>query len=326
MTEDNLVAGFEQPCDLEALRKPGRNGWLREVVYSKVIENLVVKICYTPPGGKSGGKKLVSKKDVETYLIETSNTPTLTLENFAFVRRMLGLGNGWEMSRMSSADCTKRKLYKQFFKVIENSSPPTVSCNLCDGKSVSYVNFTKHMRNYHLPDETCYKCLKDFPAHTILGHTRACIGSATDPTVSNSIVYGHFFTKLEGTIPLKVTCNICDGKLIRDNFSRHFKRFHMIDNTRSKSPYDFVPNHSSHSEEQKGLEKNIKENQDSQQDTDQEKPDVPGEEKMDKPHDEEKDDHNQTLPSDATLAEALNSSFSFSDASEIYMFSETESE
>ena len=99
--EGNIVTGFKIPSEIEVLRKPGREGWLREVVYSRVIENLVVNIYYIPPGGKTEGKRLLSKKDVQVYLNKTRNTSALTVKNFVFNRRILGLGNGWEVSRMS---------------------------------------------------------------------------------------------------------------------------------------------------------------------------------------------------------------------------------
>lgn len=399
--ESNMVTGYEQSCDLEALRKPGRKGWLREIVYSRVVENLVININYIPPGSKKRGKQLVSKKDVEIYLSETDTSSTLTIENFAFFKRLLGLGNGLEVTRISNADCTQRKPYKQFFKIVEGSSPPKVLCKLCAGKYVSYINFsrhmelnhlpdencpkcledipasifrnhsgvcdgtatipsaprvllplfsqfytnlegtsparvscnlcdvksiyrenlTQHMRNCHLPDEACSKCLQDFPARVFRDHTRACVG----PTVSDSTSYSQFFTKVEGTIPIKVACNLCDGKLVtRNNFSRHYKRLHKFKKSTSKSQTEFPKNPSNDSEEQKGLETKLQKNQDPEQDTDNKmelKPGVQYKKELDQSQDEERGDPNQTLQSDA-----LNVSFSSSDASEIQFFSETDSE
>ena len=60
-----------------------------------------------------------------------------------------------------------------------------VSCNLCMDRRMFLTNFAEHMRNYHLPDETCAKCGKDFAARNIWAHKRSCRG-ATEAAVDDS--------------------------------------------------------------------------------------------------------------------------------------------
>ena len=52
-SEDRL-----RPKDLTNLQELGRQGWLREVVCSKLIKYLIILIVYIPPGGE--GIKLKS--------------------------------------------------------------------------------------------------------------------------------------------------------------------------------------------------------------------------------------------------------------------------
>ena len=151
----NISGGIRlRPRDLKTLQEPGRHGWLREVVYSKSIKHLVVFIVYIPPGGE--GIRLISKKDTLKYLAKTRNA--LNMENFSFSHKWLDLGSNYEVFRKSSQDSSQRKACQQFFKYIEGSSPPSVSCNLCDGKVISYHGFSHHMSQYHLTDVTCSKC------------------------------------------------------------------------------------------------------------------------------------------------------------------------
>ena len=48
-----------------------------------------------------------------------------------------------------------------------------VKCKLCSSR-ITKNSFSQHMRNIHLPDETCGSCNKEFPASKILGHRRQC--------------------------------------------------------------------------------------------------------------------------------------------------------
>ena len=131
--------------------------------------------------------------------------------------------------------------YSQFFSPLQGSTPLCVACNLCGGKTVSYGAFTKHMTNFHLPDEICSKCEKDVAASIFRSHTRACDGTGTEPTLplSSPLNYSEFFTHLEDTSPSRVACKLCGGKNVSyDQYARHMRHFHLPDETCSKCQKD----------------------------------------------------------------------------------------
>ena len=234
----------EQTRGLEAFHKAGRRGWLREVVLSRVMENQVVHINYFPPGDHSGRKKFLSCKEIETYLAET-NDSSLTRENFSFARKVMSLGGSFELIRISSRANFKRHIYQEFFQVIKGSSPLSVSCNLCEGKTVAYTGFSWHMKHYHLPDENCNICHHNIPAINFKKHSRICDGAGTEPKVLKvakvkpaQSIYSKFYTELDENVffPAKkarVVCNLCAVKTVglKHHYSRHFKQFHLPDQT-----------------------------------------------------------------------------------------------
>ena len=237
---------------LEVLKKAGRRGWLREVILSRVIENLVVQVNYLPPGDNSR-KAFQSYKEIETYLAET-NDSSLTRENFSLSRKVLSLGDRFEMTRMSRQ--VRKNVYKEFYNVIEGSSPVSVSCKLCEGKSVAYTGLTWHMKHYHLPDETCQICHHNIPAIHYSKHSRVCDGAGPQPEVLKLKLpevqrvpkvqrnqpaqskYRKFYTELNDNSFLhvkkaRVACNLCVSKTVgyKKHYGRHFKLFHMPDQT-----------------------------------------------------------------------------------------------
>ena len=250
---DKVLGSKKSHCQLttglEALKKPGRRDWLREVVLSRVIENLVVKVNYLSPGpGDDSRKKLTSYKEIEAYLAETSDS-SLTRDNFSLSRKVLSLGDCFEFIRMSQQ--VKKNIYKVFFKVIEGSSPLSVSCNLCEGKTLVYSGLSWHMKKYHLPDETCQICHHNIPTSHYSKHSRVCDGAGPAPEVPDipkvpkiqrkqpaQSIYSQFYTELNGNsfLPAKkarVACNLCAGKTVgnKNHYIRHFEAFHMPDQT-----------------------------------------------------------------------------------------------
>ena len=93
------------------LKKPSQLGFQREVVKGKredtldefgnVVEGKQrIDIYYVPPVGK--GKRLRSLREAEEYL--SKHQPEgLSLENFSFSKKKLGLGDEFEIVRQSEA-------------------------------------------------------------------------------------------------------------------------------------------------------------------------------------------------------------------------------
>jgi len=64
-------------------------------------------------------------------------------------------------------------MYKEHFT--EKPGSPIVTCKLCN-KDTPRGNFSKHMRQNHLPEEDCERCGEEFPAVDIARHKRSCRG------------------------------------------------------------------------------------------------------------------------------------------------------
>ena len=152
----NIEKQEKYTSDLEVLLEPGRRGWIREVVYSRNKENHFTYVVYLSPLDNGGRKRLQSTKEILDYLAKDEKVSDLTIEKFCITRKVLGLGSGFEVSRKASQNYTTLKQFQQFFRMVEGSSPATVSCNLCgiEGKVLLYHRFSTHMLRHHLPDET----------------------------------------------------------------------------------------------------------------------------------------------------------------------------
>ena len=112
--------------------------------------------------------------------------------------------------------------------MVEGSSPPTVTCNLCGTKDniVRYCTFSNHMRRHHLPDETCLKCDKEIPAVIFSKHSKVCDG--TEPKLPQQLRnYSQFYTKLKDTSPTEVSCHLCNCVVFSKSYSNHFMKAHM---------------------------------------------------------------------------------------------------
>ena len=104
---------------------------------------------------------------------------------------------------------------------------------------------------------------------------------------------------------------------------------HMNNKIESMGPNKIIRIHSSRSERQKDRESKQKQEQDPEQYTDPDmglKQYVQCKEEVHQPHDDIVGDLNKTFQSEETIADDLNMSFSSSNVSEIYMYSENESE
>ena len=221
--------------------EPGRKGWIREVVYSRHIENHITYVGYLSPLNNGERKRLQKTKDIIDYLAKNKQVSDPTIDNFCLTKKMLGLGSGFEVSKKSRQNQTQQKQYQQFFKVVKGSSPPTVTCNLCgiDGKVELYQQFSRHMRSHHLPDETCSKCNNEIPSKTFSKHKKFCDGSQPKLPRVSSKDYSNFFTKLEGALPSQVSCNLCGSTVPSKEYSFHFKNQHMSRPVCSKCNRDF---------------------------------------------------------------------------------------
>ena len=155
--------------------KPGKEGWIREVVYSKAIQNRVTSAYYLSPEDEEGRrKKMTTYKSVDAYIKDMGCSSTLLKQNFCFTRRLLGLGSEHEKTRIGTqVGAGRPSIFSSYFTHNFNSCPPSVTCNLCS-KTFTYTNFSRHMTMTHLPDEICSKCNKDFPARIINKHRRTC--------------------------------------------------------------------------------------------------------------------------------------------------------
>ena len=215
--------------DLEMLLEPGRRGWIREVVYSRVMENHITYVVYLSPLENGERKRLKATKEILDYLAKDKQVSGLTIENFCITRKVLGLGRGFEVSRISKQNHTPHKQYHQFFQIVQGSSPPTVTCNLCgiEGKFILYTGFSEHMRRHHLPDETCSKCDTEIPSIMFSKHKKDCNGSKPKLPRASPRNYSNFFTRLGGTVPSQVSCNLCGSKVPSHSYNIHFKQRHI---------------------------------------------------------------------------------------------------
>ena len=209
--------------------------------------------------------------------------------------------------------------YSEFFTHLEDTSPSRVACKLCGGKNVSYDQYARHMRHFHLPDETCSKCQKDVSARFFRKHWRVCDGSVTTATVPPPLRNSQFFNNVEGSFPQVVACKLCDVKLSVRSFGHHYRSFHKSDESKSEETTRSFGDNSTGCVDEKVLE--------TKQDLGLEAVNSHKERKetnldykveIDKPKDQEEGDLNTNyLELDTTDAEDLYMSFSSSSTSEL---------
>jgi len=170
------------------LDKPGKMGWLREVVTHN-IKGHVTSACYiTPPHPVTGiRKRLKKQKDIVNYL-EMSGNKELTFRNFNLNSRFLGLKPEFELVRTSLASGSagispKQSLFAEYYRDLPTNSTSglldydtrKVQCLVENcGSQVSYKSFSNHMKQMHLPDEECSYCGIEFPATKIKSHQQDC--------------------------------------------------------------------------------------------------------------------------------------------------------
>ena len=66
-------------------------------------------------------------------------------------------GRGLELDRVTGGQKkvpARPSIYSSYFTLIENTRPPKVFCSIC-GATSSRKNFSRHMIDKHLPEETC---------------------------------------------------------------------------------------------------------------------------------------------------------------------------
>ena len=94
---------------------------MREVLYSKVIENMITQVNYLSP------EVLQKLKSVLAYCTFTRG--------------------------FSNSNSNKRT-YTPHIILTSRTVPHMLSIAICI-KAVNYANFSRHMKNQHLPDDTC---------------------------------------------------------------------------------------------------------------------------------------------------------------------------
>ena len=172
----------------ENLDVPGKRGWVRECVLSGA-EREVSYVIYWSPLDK---KKFYGYSHLRKYFSLTGENQ-LTVNNFDFTRKMLGLGEPLEVTRNligkgpGSVVPTRFSLYCRYFKDSLEIDPNRVnmdgtlkrnrlvSCTLCPGgKVICHTGISTHMKAFHLPDELCSTCSQEIPANKIVGHRKTC--------------------------------------------------------------------------------------------------------------------------------------------------------
>ena len=172
----------------EELDKPGKFGWLREVVTHFTKSHITGVKYITPPHPISGIRKRVSTRKEVMEVLEMSGAAAggeLSLRNFNFNTRLLGLSPEFEVVRRSMVrgsnmvesqfDKYCRELPIDEKEGYQNYGSRRVECLIENcGAQMSRGSFNKHMRQLHLPDEVCIHCGVELPASTIKAHQITC--------------------------------------------------------------------------------------------------------------------------------------------------------
>ena len=97
------------------------------------------------------------------------------------------MGEGREVKRVSVGQPTYRSPYRQFFTELPDfQGRSTVNCNLCK-KDCSRNNFSRHMKEQHLPEEQSEVCGKEIAAIDTGKHRRLCGGLEKVPSSDMSL-------------------------------------------------------------------------------------------------------------------------------------------
>ena len=184
--EDLLGCGLVE--GKEELDKPGKFGWIREVITHFTKSHITGVKYITPPHPISGIRKRVSTRKEIMEVLEMSGAAAggeLSFRNFTFSARVLGLGPEFEVVRRSMARGSNvvEPQFAKYCKELpmdekqgyQSYSSCRVECLIENcGAQMSRGRFSTHMRKLHLPDEVCINCGREFPASTIKTHQSSC--------------------------------------------------------------------------------------------------------------------------------------------------------
>ena len=170
----------------EELDKPGRYGWIREVVTHFSKSHITGVKYITPSHPITRTRRRVStRKEIMEYLKTSGTAGELSYRNFNFNTRFLGLSPEYEVIRRSMARGSNM-VEPQFAKYCkelpmdekdgyQSYNSWRVECLIENcGAQMSRGRFSTHMRKLHLPDEVCINCGREFPASTIKTHQSSC--------------------------------------------------------------------------------------------------------------------------------------------------------
>ena len=108
------AAGIRQ--GKKELDKPGKLGWLREVVTHQIKGHVTAAYYVTPPHPVTGARKRMKKqKDIVNFLEETGNKD-LSFRNFNLNSRFLGLKPEFEMLRTSTVSAPQKPMFAEYFR------------------------------------------------------------------------------------------------------------------------------------------------------------------------------------------------------------------
>ena len=189
--EDLLGCGLVE--GKEELDKPGKFGWIREVITHFTKSHITGVKYITPPHPISGIRKRVSTRKEIMEVLEMSGAAAggeLSFRNFNFSARVLGLGPEFEVVRRSMARGSNvvEPQFAKYCKELpmdekqgyQSYSSCRVECLIENcGAQMNRGRFSKHMQQFHLPDEVCSFCRVEFPASTIKSHQITCAAENT---------------------------------------------------------------------------------------------------------------------------------------------------
>ena len=133
----------------------------------------------TPPHPITGLRRRCDINPKIQAFLDISGNTDLALDNFNLARKELGLGKDFEVCRKAMCPGPSASIYSQFFKEVEGSrngllEVRKVACILCEDTVVSYHDVSKHMKMFHLPDETCPTCSSEISAENFSAHKKWC--------------------------------------------------------------------------------------------------------------------------------------------------------
>ena len=189
--EDLLGCGLVE--GKEELDKPGKFGWIREVVTHFTKSHITGVKYITPPHPITGIRKRVATKKEIMEVLEMHGTADgkLSFRNFNFNTRVLNLSPDFEVIRRSMARGSNlvEPQFAKYCKELpmdekegyQNYGSWRVECLIENcGAQMNRGSFSNHMRKLHLPDEVCSYCKVEFPASTIKTHQITCAAQNMD--------------------------------------------------------------------------------------------------------------------------------------------------